>query len=103
MLKGFYNINDVLFLNHTNAYISREDVLTSEEYVLDDLIDFEVYLDDKLLGHIKDYDKNISYATFYVEGDKNFYLPNIDEYIANIDLQNKKVYTKNVEGLLLWE
>jgi len=103
LLDGFNNINDVLFLNKKKVYINREDVLSSEEYVLSDLIGFNVIYNDKEIGTIKDYDDGISYATFLVEGEKRFYLPNVSEYITNIDLTNKKVYTKNVEGLIIWK
>ena len=56
---------------------------------------------ENILGSIKDYEVNSSYATFLVEGDKNFYLPNVSNYITKIDLENKKVYTKNVGDLML--
>lgn len=101
LLKGFNNINDVLFLNKKKVYINREDVLNDSEYVLDDLIGFKVICDDTEYGVIKDYDLNSSYATFLVEGDKRFYLPNVPSYVINIDLGSKKVYTKNVGDLIL--
>lgn len=101
LLDGYNNINDVLFLNKKKVYINREDVLSDDEYVLSDLIGFQVILDDKELGTIKDYENNNSYATFLVEGEKRFYLPNVSEYVTNIDLKSKKVYTKNVEDLII--
>lgn len=101
LLKGFYNINDVLFLNKSKVYVNRDDFLNNDEYVIDDLLGFEVIDNDKVIGVIKDYEVNNSYATFLVEGDKNFYLPNVENYVTNIDLNGKKVYTKNVGDLML--
>ena len=101
LLKGFYNINDVLFLNRKKVYVNREEVLNSNEYIIDDLIGFEVICDDKIYGIIKDYEFNGSYATFLVEGEKNFYLPNVDSFVQNIDLESKRVYTKNVGDLII--
>ena len=102
LLKGFYNINDVLFLNKSKVYVNRDEFLNNSEYVIDDLLGFEV-LDENnnQVGIIKDYEVNASYATFLVEGDKNFYLPNVENYVSKIDLENKKVYTKNVGDLML--
>ena len=102
LLKGFYNINDVLYLNKSKVYVEREDFLSEDEYVIDDLIGFEVVLDDdKVIGIIKDYELNNSYATFLVEGEKRFYLPNVENYVTKIDLKNKRVYTKNVGELII--
>lgn len=101
LLKGFYNINDVLFLNKSKVYVNRDDFLNNDEYVIDDLLGFEVIDNDKVIGVIKDYEVNNSYATFLVEGEKNFYLPNVENYVTNIDLNGKKVYTKNVGDLML--
>lgn len=101
LLKDFNNINDVLFLNKKKVYVNREDILKNNEYVLDDLIGFEVMCDDKSYGIIKDYENNGSYATFLVEGEHKFYLPNVESYVQNIDLEGKKVYTKNVGDLII--
>ena len=101
LLDGFNNINDVLFLNKKKVYVDRNNVLSKDEYVIYVLIGFKVISDEKEIGVITDYENGISYATFLVEGDKKFYLPNVKEYVTNIDLESKKVYTKNVEGLII--
>ena len=104
LLKGYYNINDVLFLNKSKVYTDRDVFLSSNEYVIEDLLGFEVVDENNVVvGAIKDYEQNNSYATFLVEGDKRFYLPNVSDYVINIDLENKKVYTKNVGDLIIWE
>ncbi len=102
LLDGYNNINDVLFLNHKKVYIDRNKVLRETEYVLEDLLSFEVIDENgNVVGTIKDYEFNNSYATFLVEGDNRFYLPNVENYVTKIDLENKKVYTKNVGDLML--
>lgn len=101
LLNDFNNINDVLCFNKKKVYVDRDSVLEKDEYVLDDLIGFEVVCDDKVYGNIKDYESNSVYATFLVEGKQNFYLPNVSQYVINIDLENKKVYTKNVGDLII--
>lgn len=101
LLKGFNNINDVLFLNKSKVYVNRDEFLNNTEYVINDLLGFEVIDNDKVIGIIKDYEVNSSYATFLVEGNKNFYLPNVSNYVTKIDLETKKVYTKNVGDLMI--
>lgn len=101
LLDGFNNINDVLFLNKSLVYIDRSSILQDNEYVFDDLIGFEVIEEDKSYGYIRDYEYNGNYATFLVEGCKKIYLPNVSKYIENIDLENKKVYTKCIGDLIL--
>ena len=101
LLKGFNNINDVLFLNKSKVYVNRDEFLNNTEYVINDLLGFEVIDNDRVIGIIKDYEVNSSYATFLVEGDKNFYLPNVLNYVTKIDLETKKVYTKNVGDLMI--
>ena len=102
LLKDFYNINDVLFLNKSKVYVDRDSFLNNNDYVIDDLLGFTVVDENNnTVGVIKDYQINSSYATFLVEGDKNFYLPNVENYVTKIDLNSKKVYTKNVGDLML--
>lgn len=101
LLDGYNNINDVLFLLKKDVYVLRDDFLTENDYVISDLIGFEVVCDDITYGTISDYEYNGSYYTFLVKGDKDFYLPNVSEYVINIDLKSKKVYTKNVGGLVI--
>ena len=102
LLKGFYNINDVLFLNKSKVYVDRDLFLNGEEYVINDLLGFTVVDENNNeVGTIKDYEVNSSYATFLVEGDKSFYLPNVSNYVTKIDLKSKKVYTKNVGDLMI--
>lgn len=102
LLNNFSNINEVLYLLKSKVYINREDILKDNEYVTEELLGFMV-IDEKNneLGIIKDYEFNQSYATFLVEGKKNWYLPNVSNFVTNIDLENKKVYTKNVGELML--
>lgn len=101
LLKGFYNINDVLFLNKSKVYVDRDLFLSGSDYINEDLIGFEVVFNDAIVGVIKDYEVNSSYTTFLVEGDRNFYLPNVENYVTKIDLESKKVYTKNVGDLMI--
>ena len=102
IFKGYTNINEVLKYKGKNIYINREDLkLDNNEYLLSDIIGYKVYDKDKCIGTIIDYEVTINNVLFKVMGDKTFYLPNISEYIINIDKDNKKVITNNGGNLIL--
>ncbi len=100
--SGYSNINEVLKYKGYNIYIKREDLnLASDEYLINDLIGFQVYDDNNLIGIVIDYEKNVNNVLLKVKGEKTFYIPNIDEFILKIDLQNKKIITKGGSNLIL--
>ena len=101
-LNGYININDILKYKGNSIYVLRNDLnLNSNEYLLKDLIDFSVYDEDILLGKVIDYEKNSQYVLLKIKGDKTFYIPNIDKYIKNIDLINKRIITNKGSELVL--
>lgn len=96
------NINDILKYKGMNIYIKRDDLkLNKDEYLLNDLIGFEVYDNNKLIGIIMDYDIGKSYTLFKVKGEKVFFIPNIKEYIKDIDINNKRIITNKGSELIL--
>lgn len=99
-LKGYENINDILKYKGSRIYIIKEN-LTDDNYYDEDLIGLQVYINNNKIGIIKDtiYIKNNS---LFVIEDKNKikYIPNNKEFIESIDLDNKKVYIKYMEGLI---
>lgn len=100
--KGYTNINEVLKYKGEKIYILRDDLkLNDREYLLSDLIDLEVYEDEKLLGIVKDYDSSLNYTLLKIEGNKTFYIPLVDRYIKNIDIKMKKIETINGSDLIL--
>ena len=102
VFDGYTNINEVLKYKGKNIYIDRNDlVLNKDEYLLSDIIGFKVYDKDKCIGTIIDYELTVNNVLFKVMGDKTFYLPNIDEYIIEIDKENKKIITNNGGSLIL--
>lgn len=102
LFAGYKNINEVLKYKDSIIYIDRNDLkLKNNEYLLADLIGYEVYDQDKLLGVIVNYDYYGNRVLFNVLGEKKFYLPNIPEYIKNIDKKNKRVITEGGSELII--
>jgi len=100
--ENYININEVLKYKGNSIYILRKDLnLKEDEYLLNDLIGFKVYDNDKEIGVITDYEYTPSNILFKVKGDKTFYIPNVAEFIKFIDIKSKKVITENGSDLIL--
>lgn len=97
--KNINDINEVLKYKGKNVYIDKseikENILFSEEY-----IGLEVY-SDHYIGKVEDILKNNIYDILVIRNNKKEYLvPNVDEFIENIDIENKKIIIKEIEGLI---
>lgn len=70
-------------------------------YYITDLIGAEVYEDERLLGTIQDVFSTGSSDIYEVkrDGNKPLLIPVIDDCILNVDIDNKKIYVKLLEGL----
>ncbi len=97
-LKGFTNINEVLFLKNQLVYFNRLDLnLTEEEYLITDLIGLEVYYNNELKGIITNIELGKNPLIII---DKNKYVPYQNNFIQEINLTKRKIILKNCEGLL---
>ena len=91
------NINDILSLKGNLVYINRDLInLANEEYLDSDLIDLNVYMNEKLVGIIKDIN--------YIGKNKKLLVVNNSlvpfELIKKVDLENNIVEIEEVIGLL---
>ena len=99
-LQGFNNINQVLPLINKDVYIKREDIKVND-YLLDDLLNFEVFFQGKLVGKVVNIIRNKQNILLQIKHEKTFYIPHVSEFIEQVDLQNEKIIVKNIEGLIL--
>ena len=100
LFVGINNINDVIMYKGDSVYFNKDDVKING-YFGEDIIGLNVYYKDKLIGVIKNILKSKAHDIFSVVGDKyKCLIPDVDEFIKLIDLENKKVIVENVEGLL---
>lgn len=98
-VKGIDNINDILKYKGESIYIDRDD-LQIDSYLDEDLIGFKVVIDDKvglLVDIIKtQYQKIIKISL----NNKEHLIPFVDEFVKEIDLKNKKIKIKTIEGMI---
>ena len=98
-LNNIKDINDIEYLIGNEVYYAKEDLnLLDEEYLISELIDYKVVSNNAEIGVIADYDDNKINALIKVN-DK-FYIP-LKGFYEKIDKLNKKIYVKDVSGLML--
>lgn len=74
----------------------------SDTYYYFELIDMKVNFNDKEIGTISEISDNGRQDLIRVSKSDgiSFLVPFLDEFIEKIDLENKKIFLKNIEGLL---
>lgn len=98
LFEEYNYINDVLKFKGSLVYINRCDLhLNDNEFLDEDIIGLDVIYNSKNIGVIKDIVNNNGYKLLVI-GSK--YIPYNNEFIVKIDLENKLIELKNLEGLI---
>lgn len=97
-MEGYSNINEILKYKGKYVYANKEDIKLDNNYLDEDIIGLNTYVNNDYKGivnNIERYDK----TTIIVikDNDKEYLVPY--ELIDNIDIDNKKIYIKDIEGL----
>ena len=100
--NNYNNINEVLKYLKMAVYVKRSELnLKNNEYVMSDLIGFDIIDNSQNLGKVTDYVYNGSNTLLVIYGLKQFYIPMEGNYILNIDLNNHIINTENAKDLIL--
>lgn len=94
---GINDINDVLIYKGESVYINRDD-LETEDYILEDLINLEVYSNNKLIGKVTDIMDNGVHEILVIEN--KHLIPFVEEFINEISIKDKKIIINEIEGLI---
>lgn len=104
-LVGYDNINMVLEYKDKYIYKSLEDIkpLENGEYYFRDLINLDVFLDNKKVGKCIDVEKGKAYNFLRIkkDDDKEVLVPNLPVFVSNIDLNCSKIVLSDRAGELL--
>ena len=96
-LEGINSIEDAIVLKGENVYIDRS------KYDLgilnEDLIGLEVYDNDTYKGKIVEILEGVKYDLLVIDGLKKHMVPNIDEFVKDIDIKNNRIYINYIKGL----
>ncbi len=100
-IDGLNDINLVEKFRHSKIFIDEKDLNLKDEVLLENIIDYLVMEKEETLGKIEGFLYNKGGILLSVKGSKKFYIPYQDEFIENIDQENKCVMVKNVRGYLI--
>lgn len=102
-INGLTNINDVLMYVNKNIYVPHDrSELEEGEYYYEDLIGLICYDSNKKeIGEVIDLQEVPQGLILEIRGkEKTILIPYVDEFIEEIDLDNKKILINEIEGLL---
>lgn len=102
-INGLTNINDVLMYVNKNIYVPHDrSELEEGEYYYEDLIGLICYDSNKEeIGEVIDLQEVPQGLILEIRGkEKTILIPYVDEFIEEIDLDNKKILINEIEGLL---
>ncbi len=96
---GFNDINTVINLKGEKVYINKQDIKI-DGYFDEDIIGLDAYT-DKYIGVVTDIMHNKLQNILIIKNENQENLvPYVDEFIEKIDLDNHKIYIKEIEGLI---
>ncbi len=96
--EGIDSINEANTLKGKRVYIKKIDLnLDEKEYLDSDLIGLEVIYEDKTIGKIDNIEINSGRKLFVINASL---IPYNDNFIENINLKERKIILKNLNGLL---
>ena len=97
-MEGYSNINEILKYKGKYVYVNKEDIKLNNNYLDEDIIGLDIYIKGNYKGvliNIERYDKVV---LLVINNDDKEYLVPYD-LIDSIDISNKKIYIKEIEGL----
>lgn len=99
VFKDKKHIDDVIIYKNEPLYVKREDI-TYDGYLDEDLIGLEVYCEDEHIGHVDSILKTNAHDILLVRNGSKHMIPNVNEFIKNVDLVNNKLEINYMKGLL---
>jgi len=100
--EGMANINFVEQYKGGALYGEKdESLLGDDEYYVDDIIGCHVYNDGQYIGDVIDvYDNTAQELLCVKTGDKNVLIPQVDAFVKNRDIDNKRIDVSLIKGFL---
>ena len=97
---GIDNIDEVLKYKGEAVYIDKNEVKI-DGILNEDLIDMEVFGNGDFVGHVTGILNNGLYDILVVENNNcKSLVPNISEFVLNIDVDSKRIDINVIEGLI---
>ena len=99
-LKGYININEVLKYKGKNVYVDSDDIkLDKDKYLDEEIIGLNVIYENNNKGVVTDIERYDKTSLLVIKGEREYLIPYNDNMIDKIDINDKKIYIKNIKGL----
>jgi len=100
-MNGYDNINQILKYKGCNVYINEDDLeLNSDEYLDTDIENFDVIVNDKVMGKVVRVERYATNNLIVVNnGVKDFLIPNVRDIILDVDLKQRCIVVADIKGL----
>lgn len=109
-IDGINDEHDASILVNKYIYVLKReyselarDARTADSYPVDYFIGFNIYRGDRELGTITDIEDSTANVLFKISasnGSRQFLLPAVEDFIVDIDIDNKKLYMDFPEELM---
>lgn len=101
-INNLFNINDVLAYVGLNIYTDKHEALKEGHYYFDDLIGCTVFSEDgSKIGIVLDIMENPTQDVLEIDtGKKIALIPFVEEFIKDVDIENKTIIVHLIEGLI---
>lgn len=100
--KDYLSIDLIEELLGENIYVDINNLaLEKKEFLLNELIEAKVIENGEKLGIVKEILIGKKDNFIVVQGDKQFLIPIIDEYILSFNRQEHEIYTQNAVNLII--
>ncbi len=98
--KGINDINEVLKYKGKKVYIIKEEY-KFDGFLDEDIIGLDAYVNDKKIGVVTDILKSHAHPILDIENDgTHSFVPFIDEFVLNVDLESKRIDLEVLEGMI---
>ena len=102
-IYGYDDINEVLKFKNKDVFVKKNDLdLGKKEYLDEDLINLNVIFNNQEVGHVVAI-RQINPKNKIIEAEINnkiTLIPYHEDFILNVDLENKKIELKLIEGMI---
>ena len=102
--KGIDNINDIEKYKGKSLLVPREDgvPLGRDEYYIADMIGMEVFVGDERFGVIKDVMETGANEVYIIDSDMHgeVLIPAIRQCVIDVDVEDKKMQIRLMDGLI---
>lgn len=101
--KEINSVEEAGSLKESYLMIDGSDLtpINEDDFYYYQLLNMEVYYNNEIIGNISEISDNGVQDLLRIKGkDVNFLIPFVNEFIDSIDVENKKIVLKNLEGLL---